>query len=388
MRVAPAIAAMLVVMAACSKDKPSPQPKPEAAEHSDEPAHEELPKRVKLTPEVVRDAHVRTAPVGREVLTVTLDLPGEVAADPDRLARISAPVAGRIEHVAFKEGSLVKKGDLLVTVRVPELGKVRSAFSATMTKAKAARSNADRLKSLLDQRLASEQAYLDAAAEADSLDAEAKGLGEQLTAMGVGSAAVPFQLTLRAPIQGVVLARDVVVGQPVTAEEVLGSIADLSEVWFLGRVFEKDLGRLRVGAKVEVQLNAYPNERFEGVVDHIGRQIDPVARTVTARVRLTNRDDVLRVGLFGTAKVSTVEEQKKGPVLVVPRTALTEVAGKTVVFVLQADGDYELHEVALGDAAAGKVEVLSGLRDGEQVVVDGVFTLKSSVLKGTLAEDE
>jgi cobalt-zinc-cadmium efflux system membrane fusion protein len=73
---------------------------------------------------------------------------------------------------------------------------------------------------------------------------------------------------------------------------------------------------------------------------------------------------------------------------VVPREAITEIAGKPVVFVKHADGDYELHELTLGDAAAGKVQVIAGLQEGEQVVARGVFTLKSAVLKSTFAEDE
>jgi cobalt-zinc-cadmium efflux system membrane fusion protein len=185
-----------------------------------------------------------------------------------------------------------------------------------------------------------------------------------------------------------VVMRAAVIGQPVRPDQVLCEIVDLSELWFLGRVFEKDLDRLALGASAEVQLNAYSRERFQGVVEYVGHQVDPVARTVTARIRLQNRQDRLRVGLFGTAYVSTGDRERGEATLVVPRSALTEVAGKQVVFVRQADHDYELHEVVLGASAAGKVQVIAGLRDGEQVVVDGVFTLKSAVLKSTLAEEE
>jgi cobalt-zinc-cadmium efflux system membrane fusion protein len=184
-----------------------------------------------------------------------------------------------------------------------------------------------------------------------------------------------------------VVVRDAVVGQPVGAQQVLGQIVDLSQLWFLGRVFEKDLGRLTVGASVEVQLNAYPEQRFTGKVEYIGQQVDAIARTVTARVVLENRGGLLRVGLFGTAYVSTATARAE-PALVVPRSALTELAGKQVVFVRQPDGHFELHEVTTGESAAGKVEVLAGLREGEQVVVEGVFTLKSAVLKSTFAEEE
>lgn len=360
-----------------------------ASPHEDEPAHEALPTRVTLAEEVVRDAKLQTAPVTREVLPVTLALPGEVVADPDKSARLSSPIPGRIEEVRFQEGRAVRRGDVLAVIRVPDLGKLRSAQAATRARANAARVNAARLKELLAQQLTTEQTYLDAVASADALEVEARAATEQLGALGLSAQrGRPSSLALRAPISGTVVSRNAVVGQPVAADEVLCDIVDLSEVWFLGRVFEKDLGQLKPRAVAEVQLNAYPAHRFAGTVEYIGRRVDPVARTVTARVRLSNRDDLLRLGLFGTAYASTSEAHARAPTLVVPRSALTDVGGKRVVFVKQPDAHFEVHEVVLGASAAGKVEVLSGLRDGEQVVVEGVFTLKSAVLKRTFAEDE
>jgi len=388
---------LLAALPACSKPKADVSEKPEApkpaasahAEHADEPEHEGLPKQVRLSPEVIKEAKVQWAPVGKEPLTATLTLPGEIVADPDKSGRISSPVAGRVEEVSFKEGTPVKKGDVLAVLRVPDLGKIRGAYAAATSKARAARTNADRLKSLVDQRLAANQAYLDAQAEAESLDAEAKALGEQLGALGAGGASgSAYLLTLRAPASGVVVHREAVVGQPVSADQTLGSIADLSEAWFIGRVFEKDLERLRVGAKAEVQLNAYSKERFDGTIDYLGQQIDPVARTVTARIKIPNRNGLLRLGLFGAARVAVGETDGGAPVLVVPRTALTEIAGKSGVFVHHKDDDFELHEVVLGASALGRMEIVSGLREGEEVVTSGVFTLKSAVLKSTLAEDE
>jgi len=388
---------MLVVAAllasACPKgepDEPSADKAPVVeAPHTDEPEHEELPTRVKLTEMVLRDAKVHTVAVSREVLSITVALPGELTADPDRSAQLSSPIEGKIEEVRFREGSVVEKGDVLAVIRVPDLGKLRSNQASARAKASAARTNAVRLKGLLEQRLASEQSYLDAMAEAESYEVEARSATEQLTSLGLsGSGGRPSLLTLRAPLSGTVVSRHAVLGQPVRADQVLCEIVDLSELWFLGRVFEKDLGRLRQGALAEVQLNAYPKERFEGSIEYVGQQVDPVARTVTARVRLTNRGDHLRVGLFGTAYVSTGDGQGGESTLVVPRSALTEIGGKQVVFVRQADQDYELHDVVLGASAAGKVQVLAGLREGELVVDVGVFTLKSAVLKSTLAEDE
>jgi len=356
-------------------------------DHKDEAAHDELPRRVRLSPEVIADAKIRTAAVTRESLSATLALPGEIVADPDRLARVASPADGRIEKVSFKEGSPVKRGDVLAIVRVPELGKVRGALAGASARAKAARANAERLKHLLEQKLASAQEHENAVAEASAFEAEARALSTELSAMGTGGGG-GASLALRAPLDGVVIARDAVVGQPVTTETVLATVADLSSVWFMARVFEKDLGRVHPGSAVEVQLNAYAGERFIGTLDYVGKQVDPVARTLTARVVLTNRDDKLRLGLFGSARLSTGETPKRPATLVIEHSAVTEIGGKKAVFVRHPDDDFELHEVTLGESALGKVEVLSGLREGESVVIEGVFTLKSVVLKSAFAEEE
>jgi cobalt-zinc-cadmium efflux system membrane fusion protein len=387
---------VVLLIGACSRSESSDQrgkaapPSPvQSAQHRDEPAHGAFPTRVRLEPAVVAAAKIRTAAVTREALAAAIDLPGEIASDPNKTARISALVAGRIERVHFEEGQAVKRGDVLAVIKVPELGKAKAAYAATTAKAAAARTNADRLTALAEKRLAASQEVLAARSEAEALEAEARAAEEQLRALGTAAGTVSGSLlSLRAPVNGVIVSRDAVVGQSVTAEQSIATIADLDEVWFLGRVFEKSLSQVHVGAPAEIELNAYPKERFVGQIDYLGKRIDPAVRTIVARVRIANRDDLLRLGLFGTAHVSTGEATSKAESLVVPRSAVTEIGDKSVVFVAQPDGDFEVHEVVLGEDALGKVEVVSGLRVGENVVVDGAFTLKSIVLKSTFGEEE
>ncbi len=121
--------------------------------HSDEAEHEELPKRVRLPKEVIADAKIKTAPAVKEALAATTSLPGEITADPDKSARVSTPVAGRLADLRFKEGSVVKKGDVLALVRVPEIGQVRAGYNATRAKAASARANAERLATLGAKRV-------------------------------------------------------------------------------------------------------------------------------------------------------------------------------------------------------------------------------------------
>ncbi|WP_394850514.1 efflux RND transporter periplasmic adaptor subunit [Pendulispora brunnea] len=384
-----AIVLVALALAACSKSKPGPAPEEKAAEeHSDEPGHQEFPKRVKLTARAIADAKIETEPAARKVLANVLELPGEVSADPDRVAKIASPVAGRLEQVNFREGSTVKRGDVLAAVRVPDFARAKADLAASVARAQAAKVNADRLTELSSRGLAADQEVRSAKAEADALDAQAKAAGELVRAMGSPGDAVSSRLVLRAPIAGIVTRRDAFVGQPVNTDQTIATIADLSEAWFLGRVFEKDLGRLRTGAPTEVRLNAFPEQPLPGKLDYIGREIDPVARTLTARVRIANEEDRLRIGLFGIAKVEIITSAPRKPALVVPRSAVIDAFEKKIVFVREADGDFELHEVVLGDTVLGDVEIISGLREGEPVVVKGAFTLKSAILRRTLDEAE
>ncbi len=378
----------LLIAGAC-KQPAEPATEHAAPAHEHEEEHEQLPRQLRVPPDTVRTAGIETQKAVSAPLAATVALPGEIAAIPDRSAKLSAAVPGRLEQVSFNEGSLVKKGDILAVLRVPDVGRLRGAHASAMAKAKAARANVERLKALRESGLGSEQALLDAEAEARAQESEARAFGDQLGAIGASTeSGLGFLVSLRAPLTGSVVTRDAVVGQPVTADHVLATIVDLSEVWFLGRIFEKDLERLKLGSPAEVQLNAFPNERFHGVVEHLGQQTDPVARTLTARVRLSNADGRLRLGLFGTAHVASGERGPEKPTLLVPRSAVAEVGDKKIVFVRAADGDFVVHEVMLGEAALGQVQVLQGLDEGEEVVSRGVFTLKSLLLKSTLAEDE
>jgi membrane fusion protein, heavy metal efflux system len=405
---AASIAAVMLAAAGCPKrptgerhaqDKPAHAAPGDAGaaaivptSHADETEeHEELPTKVRLRPDVVRAAGIRTAPAVSDSLPATVDLTGEIAADPDRSARLAARVPGRIVDVKAKEGDRVKAGQTIAVLESPELARGRAALAAATAKARSARLNADRLKNLEAKNLASGQEVAAAAAEAAALDAEAAAAKQTLSAFGQGAddaQAGSARVTIRTPLAGFVLARDAVQGQTVQPEHIIAVVGDLDRAYFLGRLFEKDLARVKVGALAEVRLNAYPTDVFEAKIETIGRQIDPAARTVTARIVVNNHGDMVKVGLFGTARVVVGDTESRTKRVVVPLRAVTRIANQDVVFVRHPDEDFELHPVTLGRSAGGRVEILSGLRVGEQVVVEGVFTLKSAILKSTFGEED
>lgn len=389
----PLVCVILVLAAACRRQPAGGPdggsgPEPVAVEeHRDEARHETLPTRVRLSPEVVRDARIRTAMAELQSLPSTISLAGEIAADPDLAADVAARTAGRIVEVRVNEGQQVRKGEVLAIVESAGASEARAALASASARARAARENADRLQRLLADGLAAGQEVRSAEAEARALEADANAARGVLGSIGA-AAQGGARVELRSPLDGVVLRRNAIRGQSIGPEHVVASVADLRRAYFLARVFEKDLAQVRQAAKAEVRLNAYPDVVLDGEVESVGRQLDPAARTVLARIRVHDDRGLLRVGLYGTANVVQGEGAQVEPRVVVPLDAVTRVAETEAVFVAHADGDFELHPVTLGRSAGGKVEVLSGLRPGEAVVVEGVFSVKSTLLKSTFGEEE
>jgi membrane fusion protein, heavy metal efflux system len=398
--------ALLALLLACrsgktetpaAKTEPAADPTPGkpvvAAPSSEHPAdeHEALPSIVRLDAKVVKNAGIRTAKAGVQSLPATVDLTGELASDPDRTARLTARVPGRVLEVRAKEGARVKAGDVIAVIDSPDLARARATVASATARAQSTRLNAERLESLEAKSLASGQEVSSARAEAAALQAEVVAARQSLAALGMSgesSEATGARQTIRSPLSGFILTRDAVQGQTIAADHVIAVVGDLERAYFLGRLFEKDLAVVKPNARVEVRLNAYPHEVFEGTVETIGKQLDPAARTVTARIVVRNHGDLLKVGLFGTARVVTGPSTAQRKHVVVPLTAVTRLADKDVVFVQRPDGAFEVHNVTLGATAAGHAEVLAGLRKDEDVVVDGAFVLKSAVLKSTFGEEE
>lgn len=369
----------VAVLVACGRGTPA-QEAPPAAE---EPASTD---RVSVSERVAREAGIRVAPLELAALPANVDLIGEVAADPDRIAKVSMRVAGRIVEIRFQEGQVVKAGDLLATIESGEIARVRAELSTTTTRAEAARKRVERLAELVKLGTSSVQELETARAEATVLDADVAAARQTLTSMGGGGGGTA-RLQIRAPFGGVISHRDGVLGQPVAADHVIAEIIDLDHATFLARLFEHDLARIHEGATAEVSLDAYPEVSFPGKLLTIGRSVDPVARAVIARIAIDDREAKLKIGLFGTAHVLTsAPATTTWPVA--PTGAVTQIDDHPVVFVELSPREFEVRTVELGHASGGRVELVKGVKPTERVAVGGLFTLKSLALKATFGEDE
>jgi cobalt-zinc-cadmium efflux system membrane fusion protein len=164
----------------------------------------------------------------------------------------------------------------------------------------------------------------------------------------------------------------------------LFSIADITEVWVQAEVYEKDLGRIHTGQFASITVDTYP-EKFSGKVAYISDILDPQTRTAKVRCVVPNKKLLLKLDMFASVDVPTTFSRKA---IAVPVSAIQQMEGKNVVFVRKADEKFEVREVKTGNTVEGQTEITAGLAEGEPIVVQGSFHLKSIVLGESLGEEE
>ena len=180
-------------------------------------------------------------------------------------------------------------------------------------------------------------------------------------------------LLLRAPISGEIAEKMVSEGQAVQAGDNLFLIADRSSLWVELAVFETDARLLRVGAPVELTVDAFPGRRYEGRVTFIHPGVDTTTRTLTARVEVVNRDGTLRPGMYATASIGSISAKR----LTVPLTAVLPTGTRQLVFVNRGDGTFVPRDVQTGLRSDSLVEIVTGLKPGDEVVASATYLLDS-----------
>jgi cobalt-zinc-cadmium efflux system membrane fusion protein len=181
---------------------------------------------------------------------------------------------------------------------------------------------------------------------------------------------------IRAPFAGRIIARNIVRGEIVEMTDQLFTIADLSDVWVVAHIPEKDIAFVQADQKVEVDVTAYPGESFEGRIGYIGDVLDPTTRTIRLRVVVANPQKRLKPEMF--AKVRMWAKSEAG-ILTIPPTAIVHDRGENIVFVQIEDHAFERRPVTLGEEQDGQVKVTDGLHAGDLVVAEGAFRLKSEL---------
>ena len=308
-----------------------------------------------------------------------------IAHNQDRLFHVTPRITGRVIDVRVSVGSEVKSGKVLAMLDSTELGQTKVEYIKSQTLLELAKATYDREKSLFDQKIAAKKDVLAAEAEYRKAQAEARSVHERLRLYGLSDQAInnlnssPSLYTLTSPGPGVVIEREMSKGEVIEAGKKVATVSDLSTVWVLLNIHEKDLAKVKQAATVKIHTESYPGEVFAGKVAYIGNIVDPQSRTVPVRVEVPNPRARLKPGMFATAEVVTGISSTEA--IMIPSSAIQKIEGKPSVFVQEKDGSFAKRQLDLGREFGSSVEVKAGLKEGEQVVVSGAFTLKSELLK-------
>lgn len=349
--------------------------------------HAESPGVVRLSAAAIKEIGLRSEPATRTTRAGTLSLAAHVVADQDKEARVGTLVPGRVQRVLVKAGDRVARGDILMTIEGLDVGEIVAGYLKAQAAHDFARASYERQKMLFAENVSSQRSLLEAQAEYEKTLAELRAEDRRLHSVGLthdlvvsekGEEHAAGTLPVHAPIDGIVVERNVVIGQYVDASVTAFVIMDTHTVWIDAGAYEKDLALITRGAEAMFVADGRPDQRFGGVVSFVGAMVDPRTRTVTVRGDFRNPGLILKPQMYGTMDI-VLPRGAEG--IFVPEESLVKEEGSTAVFVQRSDTTFERRTVTTGLVTEGVVEVTGGVRIGERVVVSGAFYVKSEMKK-------
>ncbi len=379
--------AVLSFLIACSgspKDEHSEEVEEDHDEHGDE---------VVLGTTALSNARLRVVELALSALDAETTVPARIMLDPRREARVSAVTAGTLERILVRPGDTIATGGSLGTVLSPELGTAIGDHLSATAVLETARARRERIETLRAGGFSSLAEVAEAEANYTVAAAQAEAAEERLRVFGVSPERVrpkegehfSSRFAVKSPIDGEVLSIDVSLGASVDSGDPLFHVGNLDEVWLILDVYERSLAQVQIGAPVSFTADAYGDEVFTGTVDQIAGWLDPDSRTAEVRVVVPNPGHRLKPNMFAKARLALGGEGH-GEGLVIPADAVQDVEGRPSAFVEEAPGRYEVRPVRTQPLPDGRLQVISGLEAGDEVVFEGAFTLKSELSKGELGE--
>lgn len=320
---------------------------------------------VRIDPVTVQNIGVRTSPVERRTLSRVIRASGRVDYDEERLARLHPKTEGWIEKLFVDAtGQPVKQDSILLGIYSPQLVSTQEEYLLALQNEEVLRDSP-----FEDIRRGAKELLVSSRERLRLLDVPEHQIRELDQTRKVKKT-----LHIHSPFDGVVMQLGVREGQYVTPQTELYMIADLSKVWVYVDVFESDLPWVNVGDRAEMRLSGIPGRTFAGRIGYIYPFAEAATRTVKVRLEFDNPDRVLRPDLFADV---TIYADRRVDALAVPSEAVVRSGAAEHVFVVRAPGKFEPRRVTLGITSDGWVQVLDGLREGEQVVTSAQFLIDS-----------
>ncbi len=393
-------AALLV--AGCGKKEDAKEGKHAAVEQDKdaghkgghEGEHEEEPGMVVLSFEKQKSSGIEVKQVALENAAVPLSATAVLEINLDRSAKISPRVTGKAVRIIAAQGDRVKVGQVLVYLDSVELDQTWADYLKAQGKVELARKNFQREETLFEKKISPEKDVLKAKQELGEAEADLSLAMERFRLLGVNVAQFESSkdsgnhplIPVTTPVGGVVLEKSVTQGEVVNSEKALFTVADLSTLWVVIDIYEKDMSRLRPGIGVQVSVTAFPDKTFRGKLSYISDVVDERTRTEKARVTIDNSSGLLKPGMFATVLIEATSGGTER-IIAVPEEAVLIDGMKRYVFIQTAPEKFQRRDIEIGRTVDKKMEVTSGLKESDPLVVKGAFILKSELKKGELVDE-
>ena len=351
------------------------------------------PSKANLVLTIPQDALARLqlgfGEVTLEPARTQIRVPGSIAPDGYREVSVTPVAGGIITEVSAELGQSVKRGQKLFRIFSQELADAQTALIGVNADFEVAHKKLTRIEELVKLGAASRQELEEVEGEHQAHSAHIAQGVQKLILLGLTPAQaqrvqsgnqVSSEVSVPAPIDGVVLTRTANLGQVVSPGQELLKVTDLSSVWVKGNLLEDHFAVVRKGSQAVITAPAYPGRVYRGVVDYIDPRVDPQTRTAKVRVIVPNRDLALRLGMYVDIEFATAES---GRVVTVPSGAIQQLGGSAVVYVpvARSQNQFEQRPIKVAAETGTGRRIITGLQTGDRVVTDGSFLLRAEALR-------
>jgi cobalt-zinc-cadmium efflux system membrane fusion protein len=343
---------------------------------------------VTLDEDAVDRAGITVTPVTAGTVTGGgLRAPGVVEPNAYEAVVVTPLVSGRVTSVDVELGDHVRRGQTIAQVFSPELARAQTRYVSDQAQLGAHEHEVARTETLVQIGAASREEIERIHAAHTAHRADVQTAASQLELLGLSASAIEqlgpgtpiTSLThVPAPIAGVVTERVANVGLNVDQTTKLFTVVDLSTVWVVAELYEKDFARVRVGTAATISTSAYPDQVLRSRVSYIDPQVSPATRTAKVRLEVPNAREELRLGMY--AEVLFGVEQS-GSTPTIPREAVQHVGDRSVVYLVDPEqpGTFVERDVRLGSTVGDHVAVVAGVQRGDLVVAGGSFHVRAEI---------
>ena len=372
--------------------KPVPAPRTVTFSESPEQPSTETNQKLTLTPEQLRSAGLKIETVGERNSSeaATQLTTGTIRANIYKETPVVSLVGGIVRSITGELGQTLTRGQRVAVVFSNELADTQSRYLAAVAALDEHHRHHMRTEKLVEIGAASRQDMETATSQYREAESTLANLRQKLMLLGMSAqkieslkstSQVSSEVTISSPSTGTVTSRSVNTGEVIEANKELMRVTDLSTVWVVAQVYEKDLATIRVGSGANITSDAYPNRVFRGRVSYVDPTIDTATRTAQVRIELANPGQMFKIGMYVNVAFGALGTAEK-TMPVVPKEAVQNIGNQQFVFLpAENANEFILRAVRLGPESNGLYPVLEGLTAGERVVVDGSFLLRAEWLK-------